>query len=103
MASGLPIIGIRSAGVADTVVDGETGLLSAPDLPSYVAVLTRLVSEGGTRQLMGRRAREAADQYAIERTSALLESHYSRLAAEGPRRGRRRWQVLWRKAVDRLT
>jgi glycosyltransferase involved in cell wall biosynthesis len=103
MASGLPVVGVRSRGVGDLVADGVTGLLSGDDLASYAAVATRLVSEKGTRRRMGLHARQAAEQYAIELTSASLESHYRHLVAEGPKRRRRAWRVLWQRAVDRWT
>ena len=34
MAAGLPVIGVRGGGIAEIVVDGETGLLAAPNDPT---------------------------------------------------------------------
>ena len=51
---------------------------------------------------MSRRARQAVEEYAIERTSARLMQHYDKLVLERPRRERRA-RLLWRRVVDRWT
>src|SRR5687768_27865 len=42
MATGLPVLGIDSPGVSDSIVDGETGLLATNDIASFTAKLTYL-------------------------------------------------------------
>jgi glycosyltransferase involved in cell wall biosynthesis len=43
MAAGKPVIGIRAGGVAETVIDGETGVLfDQPDVDSVVQAIERL-------------------------------------------------------------
>jgi glycosyltransferase involved in cell wall biosynthesis len=37
MATGLPVLGIQSPGVGDTVIDGVTGYLASEDLAAYTA------------------------------------------------------------------
>jgi 1,2-diacylglycerol 3-alpha-glucosyltransferase len=101
MAAGLPVLGIRSPGIEDMVVDGQTGVLSADDLPSFTAQMARLVAEGETRRAMSDRARLDAERFAIEKTSARLVDRYAQLLAQRqPVRGRR-WQILWRRLLDR--
>ncbi|MBM3121975.1 MAG: glycosyltransferase family 4 protein, partial [Chloroflexi bacterium] len=102
MASGLPVLGIASPGIEDTVEDGQTGYLSTEDLPAFTAKMTRLVAEPARRAEMGDRARLAAEEYAIERTNARLLQQYEKLVAERPRR-ERRTRMLWERVVDRLT
>jgi glycosyltransferase involved in cell wall biosynthesis len=102
MASGLPVLGIASPGIEDTVEDGQTGYLSSEDLPAFTAKMARLVAEPARRADMGRSARQAAREYAIERTSARLLQHYEKLVAERPRR-ERRTRMLWERVVDHLT
>ena len=102
MASGLPVLGIVSPGIEDTVEDGQTGYLSTEDLPAFTAKMTRLVAEPARRAEMGARARQAAEEYAIERTNARLLQHYEKLVAERPRR-ERRTRMLWERVVDRWT
>lgn len=100
MAAGLPVMGIQSPGVGDTVEDGRTGFLAAEDLPSYAAKLTRLCLDAKLRQYMGKAAREASTLYAVERTSSMLLEQYERLVyAASPRRAN--WSVRLRSVVER--
>jgi 1,2-diacylglycerol 3-alpha-glucosyltransferase len=82
MAVGLPSLGITSPGVGDTVVDGETGLLSGPDLAQFTAKLMEMVTENELRRLMAENAREAAKQYDINLTAQAVLAEYERLVAE---------------------
>lgn len=102
MASGLPVLGIASPGIEDTIVDGQTGYLSPDDLPAFTAKMTRLVAERESRVVMAGRARQAAEEYAIERTSARQVEYYHKLVLERPRRERRA-RMLWQRVVDRWT
>jgi 1,2-diacylglycerol 3-alpha-glucosyltransferase len=79
MASGLPVLGIISPGVSDTVEDGVTGLLSTHDLASFTAKMVRLVTEHESRQKMGERARQVSQQYDIHETTKTFISVYDRL------------------------
>lgn len=79
LASGLPALGIQSPGVSDTIIDGENGLLSAPDVEAFVAGMTRLVREPETRRRMGARARALAQQYDINQTGQSVLEEYERL------------------------
>ena len=102
MASGLPVLGIVSPGIEDTVEDGRTGYLASEDLPSFTAKMARLVAEPARRAEMSQLARQAAEEFAIERTSARLLQYYDKLVLERPRRARRA-SLLWRRVVDRWT
>jgi 1,2-diacylglycerol 3-alpha-glucosyltransferase len=89
MAAGLPVLGIHSVGVGDTVEDGITGSLSSHDEAAYAARLTRLCLDSALRQRMSAAAREASWKYDVERTTRMLLAHYDRLvaAAASPKRG----------------
>ncbi len=64
-AAGLAVIGGRSGGVVEAVVDGVTGLLVNPwDIDDFVAAVTRLLVNPELRRRMG----EAGRQLAQERT-----------------------------------
>jgi glycosyltransferase involved in cell wall biosynthesis len=91
MASGLPALGITSPGIADTIVEGENGLLSPPDIAAFTAKLMRLVMEPETRAQMSATARESAWRYDIHRTGQTVLDEYTRLTRE---RGQRlsRWE-----------
>ncbi len=95
MACSLPVMGIQSPGVGDTVEDGKTGFLSTEDLPSFTAKLMRLCMDSSLRRKMGQAAREGSATYAIQRTTLALLSHYERLVyASRPRRDS--WSVRLR-------
>ena len=80
MCAGLPVMGIESFGVGDTVEDGITGFLATYDMPSFTAKLTRLCLDPNLRQQMRLSAREVSTVYAIERTTGLMLEKYERLA-----------------------
>ena len=79
MAAGLPIMGIDSPGVGDSVLDGESGLLSIEDIASYTAKLTYLCLNRDLQKKMGTGARAASEQYSIERTTRIMLGLYNRL------------------------
>jgi glycosyltransferase involved in cell wall biosynthesis len=103
LASGLPVMGIRSPGVGDIITDGFNGVLSEHDMAAFTAKLSRLVADGETRHRLAQQARESSEQYAIERTTAVLEQQYARLVAEKPRWRQRNWRLTWQRLVDRVT
>ena len=79
MATGLPVLGIDSPGVGDSIMDRETGLLATNDIASFTAKLTYLCMDKGLRRKMGDAARVASAQYDIERTTGIMLTHYERL------------------------
>ena len=94
MASGLPVLGIRSPGVGDTVEDGVTGFLTGEDTAGFAVKMTRLVTEPGLRKKMGAAARQASSHYAIERTTQIMLKLYERLYHESrPRQRGLRFRV----------
>lgn len=98
MAAGLPVLGIHSPGVGDTVIDGRTGLLSSEDLPAFTAKMTRLCLDPAQRHAMGQAARKEAERYAITRTTQTMLGHYEQLVqrASPRRRGlRQRLRNFW--------
>jgi glycosyltransferase involved in cell wall biosynthesis len=103
LASGLPVMGVRSPGIEDTIEEDVNGFLSPEDLASFTAKLARLVAEPETRRRMAEKARTSAEAYAIERTSVLLAQHYERLVAARPARRERPWRMAWQRLVDRVT
>lgn len=76
MAAGLPVLGIHSPGISDTVRDVETGFLSKEELPEFTAKLIRIATNETERKHMSLRAVEVAKTFAIEKTSVLLLEQY---------------------------
>lgn len=59
MAAGLPSVAIRSGGVPELVVDGETGLLSDPgDAAQLAANMLRILGDRATADRMSRAGRD---------------------------------------------
>ena len=79
MGTGLPILGINSPGVGDSIADGETGLLAKEDIASFTAKLTYLCLNRELHKKFGAAARIASEQYSIERTTKIMLAHYNRL------------------------
>ncbi|MBK8615562.1 MAG: glycosyltransferase [Anaerolineales bacterium] len=102
MGAGLPVMGIHSVGVGDTVVDGVTGLLATHDLSAFTAKLTRLCLDLDLRKKMGDSARKASSTYAIERTTNIMLKHYEKLVNDAqPRKSS--WSVRLRKLLESVT
>jgi glycosyltransferase involved in cell wall biosynthesis len=101
MGTGLPVVGIHSPGVGDTVEDGVTGFLATHDLPAYTAKLTRLCLDMDLLRRMGDSARKASTQYAIERTTQLMLKHYEKLVYDSQPR-QRRWDARLRGFMERF-
>jgi glycosyltransferase involved in cell wall biosynthesis len=101
MGAGLPVVGIHSPGISDTVEDGITGFLSTHDLAAYTARLTRLCLEKDRMLTMGEAARKASAQYGIERTTNLMLRHYERLVYDSQPK-QHRWDARLRSLVERF-
>jgi glycosyltransferase involved in cell wall biosynthesis len=79
MATGLPIMGIDSPGIGDSVEDGVSGLLSTEDITTFTAKLTYLCLNRNLQKKMGAVAQKASEQFSIERTTQIMLGHYNRL------------------------
>ena len=101
MAAGLPVVGIDSPGVGDTIEDGKTGFLTTQDLASFTAKLTRLCLDASLRKQMGDAARQASTRYAIERTTKTMLEQYERLVY-GSRPRRENWEVRLRGLLEKF-
>ena len=100
MASGLPIMGIDSPGLSDTVEDGVTGFLATEELAAFTAKLTRLCLDASLRKQMGEAARQTSTRYAIERTTRIMLDNYERLVySSRPRR--ESWEVRLRGLLEK--
>ncbi len=76
-AAGLPVIASDLGGLADIVVDGETGLLVAPgDVGKLVAAMRALLDDPDRRAALGRGARARAATFSAERVVPRFEALY---------------------------
>jgi glycosyltransferase involved in cell wall biosynthesis len=101
MGAGLPVMGVQSVGVGDTVLEGQTGFLSTPDPAAFAAKLTRLCLQSDLRREMGAAARRESTQYAIERTTQLMTRIYDKLIYDSRPR-KRDWRVRLRGLWERM-
>ncbi len=102
MAAGLPVLGIDSPGVGDSVEDGVTGFLaSEEDLATFAAKMMRLASEDGLRCEMSANAKKAAAEYSVDHIGEIMIERYQKLVQQSfPRR--RTLRSRWLQIMDRL-
>jgi len=83
MANGLPIVATDVDGVADVVVDGETGILVPPANPQALAqAILQLVQDPALASRMGQRGwGRCAREFTVERMVARMASVYEEVAA----------------------
>jgi 1,2-diacylglycerol 3-alpha-glucosyltransferase len=99
MGTGLPVLGIDSPGVGDSISDCETGLLATNDMASFTARMTYLCMNRDLRKRMGQAARQASAQYDIERTTRIMVQHYNRLT-ENPKPAKSRFDERLRHILE---
>ena len=99
MGAGLPVLGIESPGVGDTVTDGEDGfIVPEEDLAAFTAKMVRLATDAELRQSMSQRARRTSELYDYRRTTQQMAELYQKVIANnsGRRRTiRARWIRFW--------
>lgn len=83
MAASLPVLGIQSPGVGDTVEDGQSGfIVPHEDLASFTAKMIRLSTDHELRQQMGVQARRAAQAFSIENTTRTMLECYRKVVQQ---------------------
>jgi len=101
MGAGIPVMGIHSPGVGDSVEDGKTGFLSTNHLPAFTSKLTRLCLQKQLRQKMGRAAKNSSQKYDIELTTQIMLEHYEKLASN-PRQHKLDWEERLLTILERF-
>ena len=72
---GKPVVGYRSGGVAEAVVDGETGLLVAEgDIGALADAMERLITDGALRERLGEGGRRHAAEFSWDTTARIVLS-----------------------------
>lgn len=88
MASGRPVIASRIGGLADVVVDGETGYLVPPgDAGALRRAIERLLEDPQLRARMGQQAARRAAEFRAGAVVPRIEQLYRRLLAGEAGRG----------------
>jgi len=80
-AAGIPVVGARSTGTVDAVVDGETGsLVPVGDSDALSAALRRYIADADLRERHGRAARQRVErEFSRERVWNSLSAEYAEL------------------------
>jgi glycosyltransferase involved in cell wall biosynthesis len=78
MAARLPVVAVRGGGAAEIVVDGETGLLAAPNcVPELTERIERLVRDPSLRRCFGNTGRRRAEvEFSLERCFERMQILY---------------------------
>lgn len=82
-AAGLAVIGVRAGGIAETVIDGETGVLVEPnDTDALADAMVRLARDADERRHLGAAARaHIGAGYTIETYAERVMAVYERASA----------------------
>jgi glycosyltransferase involved in cell wall biosynthesis len=88
MAAGLPVLGIASPGIEDTIEEGQSGLLASNDLAVFTAKMVRIATEHDLRKSMGKCAQQVSQNYDIRLTSKIMLTHYERLVSAASQHNR---------------
>lgn len=81
MAAGLPVVGVRGGGVAEIVVDGQTGILVEPNNAAALATaIEEVACDAALRQRLGEQGRQRAmNCYSLEACVAGIMNIYRSL------------------------
>lgn len=81
MACAAPVVAVAEGGVAESVVDGETGLLTARDPAAFAAALGRVLSDDSLAARLGAGgAARAASQFTWAATVQCVAAHLAAAA-----------------------
>lgn len=80
MAAGRPVIASRIGGLTDAIVDGESGLLVAPnDANALCKAMMRLITDANAREQMGNVAKRRATDFQANVIVPRIEQVYEKL------------------------
>lgn len=85
MASGKAVVASRVGGLAESILDGQTGLLVPPRAPEALAdAITRVVREPSLGRELGRKGRaRVLEQFTLEQMAVKNENFYYELLGAG--------------------
>lgn len=102
MAAGLPVLGIHSPGISDSVQDGVSGfLVDEEDMAAFTATMARLISNREERLKMGENAQRDSERFSIDQTGTKMIEIYQK-AIDGKAQRRRSLSVRFRRLLDRI-
>ncbi len=84
LSAGLPVVAVDAGGIPENVEPERDGFLTKDDPDEFAERIGLLISDPIRRAEMGRRARENAACFSIERMVSDFEQFYSSVMAGGP-------------------
>jgi glycosyltransferase involved in cell wall biosynthesis len=99
IATGLPVVAIKSPGIIDTIRPDKDGFLVNNDLAEYTAMLVKILLDPEHRAQMAQCALDHSFHFDIKTTVTTLLEHYERLIDEVKTRPpkEKAWQTLARE------
>jgi glycosyltransferase involved in cell wall biosynthesis len=89
MCAALPVVATRSGGLAESVVDGQTGfLVSKGSVPELADALVTLLTDPGLRKALGQAARRRGATFSVARHVEDLQTIYRAIMTARIRQGR---------------
>ncbi|MFH1537452.1 MAG: glycosyltransferase family 4 protein [bacterium] len=84
MACGTPVVGVREGGVRESVVDGETGLLTDRVTDEFAAAVTRLLNSPEECARLGSQGRRhVMENWSPQKSARELLSHFRHAVSAG--------------------
>ncbi len=84
MACGTPVVAVKEGGIRESVVHGETGILTERDEAAFADAVTTLLFDGTKSTQMGHRGIEAIhDFWTLEHAGERLLGHLQRVVSTG--------------------
>ena len=81
MSAGLPVVAIRSSGIDDVIVEGQTGFKTLDDIEAWNSKLKRLIEDAALRETLSTQAVEFARQHDSAVFAQNIDKFYSEVLA----------------------
>jgi glycosyltransferase involved in cell wall biosynthesis len=82
-ACGIPTVGVREAGVRESVVHGQTGLLAERDAGALASAIAELLGDDARRERLGAQAlAHVREHWSWARSGEVLEARFGELVAQ---------------------
>lgn len=87
MACGTPVVGVREGGIRESVVDGETGILTDRDPEHFAQAVEALLNDPARRAHLGQQGRlHVEKRWQWARSVSDLENYFARVKRPSPQR-----------------
>ena len=81
MSAGLPVVAIRSSGIDDAIVEGQTGFKTLDDIELWNSKLKLLIEDNVLREKLSKQAIEFARQHDCDIFAQNIDKFYGEVLA----------------------